>query len=263
MGEWLSQAGWIDLGGAVAGLFVGLTAFSVLMGFVLERAYRDRRRVWDVPLKRGQLQKELIGTVIFVALWVPLLTAALKTGVLRVVSDAPIWVEVLTFFVCWVSFQWAYWFMHRAMHHPRLFFMHRWHHESLVTTPLTGLSMSPWEAIGWYVCLLGPAAALSAAGLLGGWGLLVFFVMHWYGNIVGHANAETLPRFLGTRLGTAVSGNVLFHALHHARFDGHYGFGTALQDRLLGTEFDDWMSLHAKVFDGAPMQSLRERGEPN
>jgi sterol desaturase/sphingolipid hydroxylase (fatty acid hydroxylase superfamily) len=56
------------------------------------------------------------------------------------------------------------------------------------------------------------------------------------------------------------SNAIVYHLLHHARFDGHYGFGTAMMDRALGTEWPDWRELHLAIMDGAPLTSLRQKG---
>jgi lathosterol oxidase len=150
-------------------------------------------------------------------------------------------------------------FLHRAMHHPRLFWMHRGHHVSVVTTPRTGPSMHPAEAVGWIVGMLGPCVLLSRLGLLGFWGCFAWLAITWSGNIAGHANAEMFP-LRSSRLGTLFWNPISYHSLHHARFTGHYGFVTAFMDRLLGTEFGDWKELHDRVYEGQPLTSLREQG---
>ena len=52
-----------------------------------------------------------------------------------------------------------------------------------------------------------------------------------------------------------------YHCLHHARFDGHYGFAAAYMDRIFGTEFADWEAVHDRVRRGEPLKSLREHGQ--
>jgi hypothetical protein len=52
----------------------------------------------------------------------------------------------------------------------------------------------------------------------------------------------------------------VYHALHHARWTGHYGFAAALMDRAFGTGWPDWFELHERVATGHPLTSLRQRG---
>lgn len=258
MATFLNEASWWTLFGAIAAFFVGITAFGLVAGVTLERHYQRRGlTIFAVKLKRGQPRRERLGTALFLVTWIPIAALAVHFELLR--FSAGLSRELVTFGVCWVGFTVYYWFLHRAMHTQPLFWFHRWHHESLVTTPWTGLSMSPLEALGWIVGFLGPALVLSHFGWLGAWGYATFFAIHFYGNLVGHANAELMPPILARM---HYAGNpVVYHSLHHARFDGHYGFGAGYMDALFRTEFDDWKAVHAKVMRGQALRSLRERGD--
>ncbi|AKF06581.1 Sterol desaturase family protein [Sandaracinus amylolyticus] len=242
-------------------LCASLTVIGLVSGYAAERAaWKRGRKVFDVPLKRGQLRHEMIGTALFHLLFVPVLAGVLASGAMQFSSG---WIaEIAGFFVPWYTFQLGYYAMHRAMHSKALFWMHRWHHESLVTTPMTGLSMHPAEAIGWIVMMLVPPVVLSHFGVLGAGGWLVFLAVHWSGNIAGHANAEIMPA-RSTRATTLLWSNpISYHSLHHARFDGHYGFVAATMDFLFGTEFPDWLAVHTRVFGGTPMKALKEKLAP-
>ncbi|MCU0673485.1 MAG: sterol desaturase family protein [Myxococcota bacterium] len=258
MATFLNESSWWALLGTIAAFFVAITALALLAGVVLERHYQKQGlTIFAVKLKRGQPRLERLGNALFLVTWIPLATLAVHYELLR--FNAGLSRELVTFGVCWVGFTVYYWFLHRAMHTKPLFWIHRWHHESLVTTPWTGLSMSPFEALGWIVGFLGPALVLSHVGWLGAWGYATFFAIHFYGNVVGHANAELMPPFLARM--NYVGNPVVYHSLHHARFDGHYGFGAGYMDALFRTEFDDWRAVHAKVLRGEALRSLRERGD--
>ncbi len=243
-----------------AALCLALTAIGLAAGYAAEHFWWKRgRKIFDVPLKRNQLRREVLGTALFHVAFVPVFALVLFLGWIHPSRG---WIpEIAGFFVPWYAFQVFYYFLHRAMHTRALFFIHRWHHESLVTTPMTGFSMHPAEAAGWIIGMLGPAIALSSLGLLGFWGYLVFLAAMWSGNIAGHANAEMFP-MPSTRLTTVLWSNpISYHSLHHARFDGHYGFVAATMDRLFGTEFTDWLAIHQRVFGGKSLKSLREKAD--
>lgn len=262
MASWLNEASALQIFGVAFAYLAGLTLLSNLIGLATERVlWRRGRKIFDVPLKRGQIRREVIGNVIFVAICAPILAGAIALGWLRF-SDG--WVaSVVTFAVAMYSFQVFYYAFHRALHARALYRFHRWHHESLVTTPMTGFSMSPVEALGWCVGLVAPPIALSYVGLLGAWGWIAFLAFFFYGNVVGHSNAEIWnpPSKILRALAAITNPPFLYHSLHHARFDGHYGFANALMDRIFGTEWADWPALHARVVSGKALQSLRERGE--
>nr|MBK7070640.1 sterol desaturase family protein [Deltaproteobacteria bacterium] len=148
--------------------FAGLTVVSAALGFALERAL-PRRRVFDLPLFPGQLRFELLGNAVFLAVATVTVTLALRLGVVRFGYGGAL-AGALTFGVMVPGFQVFYWLLHRAMHHRALVRIHRWHHRSQVTTPLTGQSMSVFEALGWMLRLRRapvPALSVRAHQLLG------------------------------------------------------------------------------------------------
>lgn len=251
--------GYLAILGQCVAFFGACTLAGLAMGYGLERyAWSIGRKVFDVPMKKHQLRTEITGTILFLAIFCPILAAVLWSGALRLSSS---WVaDLVTFPFCWLTFQGMYYALHRAMHSKRLFWMHKWHHESLVTSPMTGLSMHPMEALGWTAIFLVSALALSSVGLLGERGWIAFFALHFVGNVAGHANAEIFP-MRATRLSSVLWTNpIVYHSMHHARFDGHYGFVAAIFDRAFGTEWPDWHELHTKIMDGRPLRSLREKG---
>ncbi len=256
MAAWMNQAG---LGPIVAWTMLvmsGLTLSSIAIGFVQEAVARQRRRViFDLPLGQGQLRHEMIGTLIFHAVFLP--SAILLWW--KCLDFTANWrADVITFFVCLYAFQIYYYGFHRAMHSEALYRFHKWHHRSHVMTPVAGLSMGPVEAVGWTVGILAPVVLLSQWQLLGAWGLIGFLAFHWYGNITGHANADFIPKVFGSKLVSTFANPVTYHALHHARFQGHYGFGAAYMDRLGRTEFPDWQNVHARVMAGEPLKRMGE-----
>jgi sterol desaturase/sphingolipid hydroxylase (fatty acid hydroxylase superfamily) len=260
MQDTLSSLGYLDLVLALFVITAALTLLGLAMGYAAEASMKTKgRTIFAVPRKRGLLRTEIIGTVLFHFVYVPPAAYLISTGWLRFDSES--WLALaLSASFPWLAFQIFYYFFHRALHSRALFFMHRWHHESLVTSPMTGLSMSPLEALGWLVGLLGPPLLLSSLGLLHFWGYAFFLSYFWIGNIAGHANADFFPPRISRRAALFVV-PITYHALHHARFDGHYSFAAAYMDRLLGTEFADWKPLHDRVYDGTALTSLRVKGD--
>ena len=167
----------------------------------------------------------------------------------------------LTFFVCWAGFEVYYWGLHRAMHLRPLYRFHRYHHESRVTSPLTGYSMSTVESLGWLVGLIGVPLLLSAVTPISLAGFFAYHALYQVaGNQIGHANVDFFPAGAEKRINSWISHPTTYHSLHHARFNNHYSFGSTFMDRLLGTEWPDWPELHARVIGGEPLKSLSTRG---
>lgn len=259
MPESLRDASLPVIVSVVAAFFGLLTMGNVVLGFVMERIV-PKRKIFAVPLAHGQLGFELTGNLVFLAVTVVTFTAALSSGVIRFGEDSVLR-SLATFAALLLGFQVFYYFLHRAMHTRPLLWMHRWHHRSQVTTALSAQSMSVFEALAWMLGYVGLPLAFSLVVPIGFWGYVAYMVFNVSGNIVGHANVELAGAASATRAATLFANPWVFHALHHARWTGHYGFQAALMDRLGGTEFGDWPALYQRVAAGKPLETLKARGD--
>ena len=254
----VQQAELPDLLGLVTGFFVALTLLGTALGYLLEWVFRARR-IWAVPLDEGQLRTELIGNVVFLMVTITTFTWALSTRWMRFGEDSGAAIA-LTFVVIYLAFQLYYYGFHRALHDRRWVRFHRWHHKSRVTTPLSGQSMSLVEALGWMVGYVAIPACLSQVMPISFDGWALYIAYNVLGNIAGHANVEPIPPLPGLRYASVISNVYTYHALHHARWNGNYGFATALMDRVCRTEWPDWPELHARTAHGNPMPDLHTKG---
>lgn len=242
----------------IAALLFALTAVVTTLAFVIERRLAARR-IFAVPLRPGQYTRELRNTIVFQLLAALALTVFLG-------ADLIVWTDgwargLLTFLACWLGFEIYYYGLHRAMHTRGLIRFHREHHESHVDTPLTAFSMSIAEGLGWLVGYTFVPLTMALLGLevsLTGW--LGYIVYNYWGNVIGHVNTEVTPASLGKRANSWLMHSITYHALHHARYTGHYGFGATFMDRLFGSEWSDWPALHARVLAGQALTSLKQRG---
>lgn len=258
MPDYLAHRSLVDTAALVFAFFAGLTLLSLGAGFATQRALPGRR-VFDVPLAKGQMRLELVGNAAFIWIATVCMTAALATGFVRF-GEPSLLRGVLTFVGLLFGFQVFYYFLHRAMHLRSLLWIHRWHHQSQVTTPLSAQSVHPVEGLGWmlgYVLLPGLVSWVCPLSFWGYFGYLAFNI---FGNIVGHANVEPTARFAATRQAALFASPFVYHALHHARWTGHYTFQAATMDRIFGTEFADWPELYERIASGQPLKSLKERG---
>jgi lathosterol oxidase len=242
----------------VTAFFVGCTALGLAIGYALERL--SPKRIWSVPLDPGQTRHELIGNAVFLVVAIAACSAAsFVVDFGDGDGERPIEVAA-TFFGFFFAFQLWFYVMHRAVHTKPLVRFHRWHHVSRVTTPLSGQSVSIVEALLWMVGYAGIPLALSTLHPVSFAGVVGYLAFNVVGNIVGHANVELTPpsRTLWRR--STVATVFTYHALHHARLPGHYGYASTWADRLLGTEWHDWPELHARVWREDPLRSLKEHG---
>lgn len=258
MTEFVEQLSFPELTLVCGAVTAALIAGSAAGGFYLERKLSETKRVWALPLAEGQLRWELVGNLRFIVM-----AAVVFAGLLSVVPFAEETAGniALTFGACWFFFEVYYWGLHRMMHFKPFYRFHRYHHDSRVTSPLTGYSMSTVESAGW---LLGLAGVPYLLGLLTPISLAGFLLYHALyqvpGNVVGHANMDFFPGAVSKRISSWITHPIVYHALHHARFNNHYSFGSSFMDRLLGTEWADWPELHARIIGGEPMRKLSTRG---
>lgn len=243
----------------VAAFFLGLTAVGMAVGYTLEAAFSNRK-IYNVPLAKGQTRFELRGNLNFLLVTITAFSLALASGAARFGEDT-LGRQVGTFFALFFGFQAYYYPLHRALHTRSLVRFHRHHHESRVTTPLTGQSMSLVEAALWQVGYVALPIGLSWIVPISAWGWASYITFNVLGNIIGHANCEVVPPAPGLYWRSLVGTVFTYHSMHHARWRGHYAFASTWADRLFGTEWPDWMTLYARVWAGKPMTSLKERGD--
>ncbi len=262
MAEYVELLSYVQLVGLCAAVLGGLIAIMTGVGFALEAWLGAERTIFDLPLADGQLRWELFGTLRFLVMG----TFAFA-GLLWFVpfaEESPIAIAT-TFFVCFSGFEIYYWCMHRAMHFKPLYRFHRYHHDSRVTSPLTGYSMSTTESAGWLVGLVGIPLLLGMATPISLVGFLAYHAFYQVsGNVIGHANVDFFPAAIEKRRNSWIGHPTTFHSLHHARFTNHYSFGGGtFMDRLFGTEWPDWPELHARVIRGESLKKLSVRGATN
>jgi Delta7-sterol 5-desaturase len=257
MAEQIAAASWGQLFAAATGFFALGTLLFCALGCLLERS--PAPRIWALPLERGQLRHELIGNLVYVAVTGACFTLALGSGAVRFSGPSPL-TDWTTFFALMFGFQIYYYGLHRLLHRPAWLHFHRWHHVSRVTTPLSAQSMSWFETLGWaggYVllpALVSRVVPISAEGWAG------YMLINMAGNMTGHANLELIPKVPRVSRFAWFANPSLYHALHHARWKGHYGFQSVAMDRLFGSEWEDWPTLHARISQGRALDDLRARG---
>jgi Delta7-sterol 5-desaturase len=159
--DWMQSHGFGALCVMVLGVTSALTLLGLAIGFAMERlAIARGMKIYAVALRPQQLRHEALGTALFHLVFVPFGGAVLALGWVHFSSGLA--AQLLSFAVPWWGFQLFYYWVHRLMHVRKLRWIHRWHHRSQVTTPLTGLSMHPVEALLWCVLMWWPRSSAFA-----------------------------------------------------------------------------------------------------
>jgi hypothetical protein len=91
-------------------------------------------------------------------------------------------------------------------------------------------------------------------------GWLAYLVFNFSVTFFGHMNYEITPYFYGIRPFNWFFHPILYHSVHHARYNNHYCFYLTFLDRIFGSEWKDWEHLHKQVMKGQPLKTLNARG---
>lgn len=136
-----------------------------------------------------------------------------------------------------------YW-MHRAVHHPKLFrHIHFVHHQSTNPTPLAAYSFHFSESIleGMIIPLIAFTLPVHPSALV------IFLLGQFIINVYGHLGFELFPpRFHKTRIGKWINTSVA-HNQHHKHFHGNYGLYFLFWDRWMGTLRADYDATFDEV----------------
>jgi Delta7-sterol 5-desaturase len=137
---------------------------------------------------------------------------------------------------------WFYW-VHRLLHHPKLFpYIHVVHHKSVDVNPFTSISfhwLEPFLLTLWIfpASFIFPIYA-PVLGVIQVWGLL--------DNVKSHLGYELYPANFNKGWLRFMTSST-HHNMHHSKFKGNYGVHFRIWDKLLGTEFRDYEAEYDKV----------------
>lgn len=136
-----------------------------------------------------------------------------------------------------------YW-IHRLMHHPKLFrIFHLVHHKSTNPSPWASFAFHPLEAIlevGILVVFIYTIPVTKPH-------LFFFFLFQMVYNVYGHLGWELFPKnFQRTWVGKWINTSVT-HNQHHQYFTGNYGLYFLFWDRIMGTLRADYDAKYDEV----------------
>ncbi len=136
-----------------------------------------------------------------------------------------------------------YW-MHRLMHHPKLFkLLHLVHHQSVNPTPYTAFSFHPLESVAEFAIV--PLLALVLPVHFSA--LIIFTVLSIVFNILGHTGYEISPSGFTRHWLFKWMNTPTHHNLHHSRSKYNYGLYFNIWDRLMGTNCPDYDEVFEQV----------------
>ena len=239
-------------------LLLAVSNHVIVFGFILLYKSKKIRKIYNLQPSQEQLKDELKNSYLTSPLHAALIWFALYTGFL---ADHPTtWFNFTYTFV--FTFVWTeiwHYFSHRAMHHKALLFIHREHHESRITNPLSSMSFSFLEKFIFSAGIIAPVAALSQVMPVSLYGLIAYYLFYFVTNALGHSNVEIRePGYAQTWIGKIIN-TPTYHAMHHARYVKNYGLITSTLDRLFNTMWEDYDKVQSRAASEQPLNKLSER----
>jgi len=182
------------------------------------------------PLRPGQLRHEFMQSGMSILIFgVGMLFpwGLVQLGWATLDTNPASWQIVAEIFVLLVWNDVHFWVNHRLLHTRWLRKFHLPHHRSVVTTPFSTYSFHPVEALMLGNVILLPMVLHEFSF----WSLLAVPLFSLFFNCIGHANYDFFPRVSYAHWFAASRR----HHLHHACYNGNYGFQFTFMDRLFRT----------------------------
>ncbi|MFK7968805.1 MAG: sterol desaturase family protein [Bacteroidia bacterium] len=167
----------------------------------------------------------------------------------RDVNEYPLWWMPVSLLVALFIHDTYFYWMHRTIHHPRLYkTFHILHHKSVNPSPWASFAFNTSEAVleALIVPILMWVLPMHYTMLVS-FGFLSFF-----GNVYGHLGYEITPRWFRHTWLFEILNTSVYHNVHHSRFKGNYSLYFRHWDRWRNTEHPDYVKefdeLQAKRF---------------
>lgn len=203
-----------------------------------------QRKINHRGYKTGQFRKEVkwsMITALLFALAGSIMLALWQNGYTKVytnVNDYPLWWLPLSLFIALLAHETYYYWLHRWMHHPKVFrIVHKVHHDSNITSPWTAFSFHPLEGVLQAIFL--PVLLLTMPMHL--YVLVLQLTIMTFSSVINHLDIEVYPKgFHKNFLGRWLIG-ATHHSLHHKQFKYNYG--------LYFTFWDKWKQTESPLYD--------------
>lgn len=230
--------------------YLVLAGIPFLFFYILLYRSAAKYKIQDKKADRKHFLREIVhsssSSLVFAVISVILLFTPLQsyTLVYTNVHDYPLWWLPVSLVLSLVIHDTYFYWMHRLMHHKRIFrFTHKVHHQSVNPSPWTAYSFHILEAIAEGLVLVVLAFVLPMHKDV----LILFTVVSLLINVYGHLGYEIMPKELRHSFLFEIINTSVHHNLHHSKFKGNYGLYFRWWDRIMGTENPDYVKEYDRM----------------
>jgi Delta7-sterol 5-desaturase len=208
----------------------------------------QQRKINSRGYKKDQFRKEVFWSTVTALIFAVSGAATLllwqrgHTKVYFNANDYPLWWLPASLFISMIVHETYYYWLHRWMHHPKIFrIVHKVHHDSNITSPWTAFSFHPIE--GFFQAIFLPALLMILPMHL--YVLIIQLTIMTFSSVINHLDIELYPKnFHKHFLGRWFIG-ATHHSLHHKQFRYNYGLYFTFWDKWKRTE----SPLYEKLFE--------------
>ena len=236
----------------ITGSYIGLRAlFFYTLFTVLYKFLNPKKGICKDKPSPKQLKREKIANLKANGFEWMILFGIISFGIVK--KHPFSWsLFIFTFLFCYFFFEFWFYSSHRLIHTKNFLFIHKTHHVSVITTPLSALNLSIFEKIINDIGMLIIPALFSHFIPLNFEGIIIYHLYNFYVNVLGHSNLEFLPKSLAnSRFGNFFTSST-YHSIHHLKSHYNYGLFTTLFDRLFGTHDPHYRKTVNKIITMGP-----------
>lgn len=247
------QSPWISFLGLFFIITIRYLGFAGAFYWVLYRC--GKNRFLKYKINKSFPSKKVIRTEVyysilaclFFALSGVILLEAWRAGLTQIYLDPAefgyLYLFLSVFLLMFLHDTYFYW-LHRAIHHPKLFKrFHRVHHLSVNPTPWAAFSFNLGESFLEAIIL--PVLVLIVPVNIGALGFFLM-LMTFFGTI-NHCGYEFYSKKFAQSFIWKWWISPTHHYMHHERLKTNFGLYFTFWDRLMGTEDADYVTIYEGV----------------
>ncbi len=249
----------------VADKYFVVAGIAFLLVYVVLRKRIAWRKIQLKFPRNKDYRREIVDSAISIIIFALMPVMILRVPEIRVHTQlyGPVagrgWVYFfLAFPIMFVMHDAYFYWMHRLIHHPRLFrLIHLEHHKSVNPSPWAAYAFGPIEA--FLESLIFPIILFTIPVTI--WHVFIFFILSIIYNVYGHLGFELYPKgFQRTTAGRWINTSVS-HNQHHHYFNGNYGLYFLWWDRWMGTIRPDYDRAFEEVTGRVKGGASKDEGE--
>lgn len=207
---------------------------------VYQKKTARKKNVNNTAQWKKEIRWSVISSLIFAILSVGSYWVYQKgyTKIYTAFDHYPIAYFILSILTVLFLYETYYYWLHRWMHHPKIFrVIHKVHHDSKHTSVFTSFSFHPWESLLQFAFL--PVIIMIIP--LHYYAIGIVLLIMTVSAIVNHAGVEIFSKkFINHPIGKWLIGST-HHSLHHAEYRSNFG--------LYFTFWDKWMKTESGEFE--------------